>query len=60
MRYRSPLAGEPTSPNGLVYVGNATQIEGARPDIAAACPSTLVSLARLGFYDAQQFPAEWR
>ena len=34
--YRTPLAGEPTSPNGLVFIGTATQIEGARPDVAGA------------------------
>ena len=34
--YRTPLAGEPTSPNGLVYIGTATQIEGARPDVAGS------------------------
>ena len=36
--YRSPLAGEPTQPNGLVFLGAATLVEGARPDIAAAFP----------------------
>ena len=36
--YRSPVSGEPTSPNGLVYIGTAVQIEGARPDVAAAFP----------------------
>ena len=34
--YRTPVAGEPTSPNGLVYIGTATQIEGARPDVAGS------------------------
>jgi beta-lactamase superfamily II metal-dependent hydrolase len=36
--YRSPMPGEPTQPNGLVYVGTAAQIEGARPDVEAAFP----------------------
>ena len=31
--YRSPLAGEPTQPNGLIYLGTANQVEGARPDV---------------------------
>jgi len=34
--HRSALAGEPTSPNGLVYVGDATFVPGARPDVATA------------------------
>ena len=37
--YRSPLAGEPTQPNGLVFVGAATQVGGARPDIVSVYPS---------------------
>jgi hypothetical protein len=37
--YRSPLAGEPTSPNGQVYIGEATLVPGARPDIAALYPT---------------------
>jgi hypothetical protein len=36
--YRSPLPGEPTQPNGLVLVGDATIVEGARPDVAAVYP----------------------
>jgi hypothetical protein len=34
--YRSPLGGEPPGPNGQVYVGDATLVPGARPDVAAA------------------------
>jgi hypothetical protein len=34
--YRSPVGGEPTGPNGKVYVGDATFVPGARPDVAAA------------------------
>jgi hypothetical protein len=34
--YRSPAAGEPTQPNGLVFLGTATQVAGARPDIVTA------------------------
>jgi hypothetical protein len=34
--YRSPLAGEPAGPNGLVYVGDGAFVPGARPDVAAA------------------------
>ena len=37
--YRSPLAGEPAGANGLVFVGTATTVEGARPDIAAMFPA---------------------
>ena len=36
--YRAPLAGEPTQPNGLVRLGSATFVEGARPDVAALYP----------------------
>jgi hypothetical protein len=36
--YRSPLPGESTAPIGLVFVGSATQIDGARPDVATAYP----------------------
>jgi hypothetical protein len=31
--YRDPLPGEPTQPNGKVYVGDATFVPGARPDV---------------------------
>lgn len=37
--YRSPVPGEPTQANGLVFIGTATLVAGARPDIAAAYPS---------------------
>jgi hypothetical protein len=37
--YRSPLAGEPTRLNGLVFVGAATLVAGARPDVLALYPS---------------------
>jgi hypothetical protein len=37
--YRAPLAGEPVQPNGLVFIGAATQVTGARPDIVGAYPS---------------------
>lgn len=36
--YRSPEPGEPTQPNGLVYIGSTTMVEGARPDVVAAFP----------------------
>ena len=36
--YRSPAAGEATDPSGLVFLGTAAMIEGARPDIVAAFP----------------------
>src|SRR5258708_13575225 len=37
--YRSPVAGEPTQGNGLVFVGTATLVSGARPDVASAFPA---------------------
>lgn len=36
--YRDPQEGEPTQPNGHVYVGEATFVPGARPDIEAQYP----------------------
>jgi hypothetical protein len=33
--FRSPEPGEPTRPNGLVYLGTASPVEGARPDVEA-------------------------
>jgi hypothetical protein len=36
--YRSPVPGEGAGPNGLLYLGTATQVEGARPDVASAFP----------------------
>jgi hypothetical protein len=48
--YRSPVAGEPTDATGLVFVGTAVMIEGARPDIVAAFPQYPgVSKAGWGF-----------
>ena len=35
--YRDPVAGE--APSSLVYLGDATTVEGARPDVAAAYPT---------------------
>jgi hypothetical protein len=37
--YRSPFAGESTEANGLVFVGAATLVAGARPDILASYPT---------------------
>jgi hypothetical protein len=37
--YRNPVAGEPTSPNGKVFISDATFVAGTRPDVAAAYPS---------------------
>jgi len=33
--YREPIGNEPTQPNGLVFIGNATLVAGARPDVEA-------------------------
>ena len=37
--YRDPAGGEPGGPNGLVYIGDAVFVEGARPDIEPAFPT---------------------
>jgi exonuclease III len=36
--YRSPVSGEPLQWNGLVFLGNATLVAGARPDVVGAYP----------------------
>jgi hypothetical protein len=36
--YRNPVTGEPTQPNGKVYIGDATFVPGARPDVESAYP----------------------
>jgi hypothetical protein len=37
--YREPIGNEPTQPNGLVFIGNATFVEGARPDVETKYPN---------------------
>jgi hypothetical protein len=37
--WRERVGSEPTASNGLVYVGDATLVEGARPDVQAAFPN---------------------
>ncbi len=37
--YRDPLTNEPTGNFGLVFIGTATFVAGARPDVQAAFPS---------------------
>lgn len=37
--YRNPVAGEEAGQRGLVFVGDATFVNGARPDVAAAYPA---------------------
>jgi hypothetical protein len=37
--WRDPVNGETPAANGLVFLANATQIVGARPDVAAAYPN---------------------
>ena len=37
--WREPVGGEPTAANGLVYIGNAEFVEGARPDVAEMYPN---------------------
>ena len=32
--YRTPLPGEPVQSNGLVFIGTASRVRGARPDVA--------------------------
>ncbi|MCA1651308.1 MAG: hypothetical protein LC753_13865 [Acidobacteria bacterium] len=41
--YRSPMAGEPVQSNGLVFLGAATLVEGARSDVAGAFPTRPLS-----------------
>jgi hypothetical protein len=41
--YRSPMPGEPTQANGLVFIGTATMVEGSRPDVATFSPSSPMS-----------------
>jgi hypothetical protein len=36
--HRSPVPGEPTDASGLIFIGTAAMIEGARPDIVATFP----------------------
>jgi hypothetical protein len=38
--WRDPVGGEAAEPNGYVYVGDAVFVEGARPDVEQAYPST--------------------
>ena len=38
--WREPVPGEGTAANGLVFIGNATFVADARPDVAAAFPSS--------------------
>jgi Peptidase family M28/Viral BACON domain len=37
--WRDPVEGEPTYPNGYVYIGEAVFVEGARPDVETAYPA---------------------
>ncbi|NQT78983.1 MAG: SBBP repeat-containing protein [Candidatus Aminicenantes bacterium] len=37
--WREPVGGETTASNGLVYIGNAILIEGARPDVVSMYPN---------------------
>jgi hypothetical protein len=41
--YRSPRAGEPRNANGLVFLGRATLVAGARSDVQAAYPTRPMS-----------------
>ena len=38
--WREPVGSEPTSPNGLVLIGNATFVPGARPDVQTTYPNS--------------------
>jgi hypothetical protein len=39
--WREPVGGEPTNPtNGLVWIGNATFVPGARPDVQTTFPNS--------------------
>jgi hypothetical protein len=37
--WREPIAGEATASNGLVFIGDATFVPGARPDVEATYPN---------------------
>ena len=37
--WREPITGETGGSNGLIFIGNAVFVEGARPDVAASYPS---------------------
>ena len=37
--WREPIGSEPTASNGLVYIGDATFVDSARPDVQAAFPN---------------------
>ena len=37
--WRDRVDGEPTAPNGLVFIGNAVFVEGARPDVEQMFPN---------------------
>lgn len=37
--WREPVGSEPVASNGLVFIGNATLVAGARPDVEATFPS---------------------
>jgi len=38
--WREPVPGEPTALNGLVFIGDANIVAGARPDVQATYPNT--------------------
>ncbi len=38
--WREPVGTEPVGPTGLVYIGDATFIDGARPDVQSKYPNT--------------------
>jgi hypothetical protein len=46
--WREPVGAEPVQPNGLVFIGNATFVNGARPDVQNAFPNTPLN-ARAGW-----------
>jgi hypothetical protein len=37
--WREPMRGEPTSANGLVFIGDSVFVDGARPDVEALYPN---------------------
>jgi hypothetical protein len=38
--WREPVGGESTNPNGLVWIGNASFVPGARPDVQTTFPNS--------------------
>ena len=49
--YRDPVAGETPGPNGKMYVGDAVQVPGLRPDVEAGTRAIHTPTRRAGAYN---------